>query len=61
MTQEQIDKIALQALHWAQGSWGQSQYDRPRYEPETMKAIYYQLAQLALSKADFGEQTGESK
>jgi hypothetical protein len=55
MTKEQINEIAQTALAWAEGSWGQSRYDKPRYSPETMKAIYHQISELASSKANFPE------
>lgn len=62
MTDEEIRNKALTAIEWARGSWGQSQYDKPRYEDETMAKIWYQIADIARDKAhkfdmDFIEKT----
>ena len=57
MTQEKVEAIAQQALVWAQGSWGQGVYDAPRYDKDTMVAIYTALAQKAKAVADLHAST----
>lgn len=52
MTNERINEIAKQAIIWAQGSWGQSEYDQPRYDARTMASIYHQISEIASSKAN---------
>lgn len=52
MTNERINEIAKQAIIWAQGSWGQSEYDQPRYDASTMASIYHQISEIAASKAN---------
>jgi len=51
MTQDEINTIATDALAWAQGSWGQSRHDKPRYDKETMLRIYSALADLCREQA----------
>lgn len=51
MTNEQINELAETALAWAQGSWGQSKYDAPRYEKETMLRLYIAIADKANEQA----------
>jgi hypothetical protein len=47
MTDEQIHQIAVDAIAWAKGSWGQGKYDAPRYDNATMTAIYERIAEIA--------------
>ena len=51
--EDKIDKIAKSALDWARGSWGQGQYDQPRFEHDKMSAIYTRIAQLAQRNAEW--------
>ncbi len=51
MTNEQIDQLAIDALAWAEGSWGQGRNDQARYDKDTMTLIYSRLADLANEKA----------
>jgi hypothetical protein len=53
MTEQDIQKIANDAISWAQGSWGQGKYDAPRYDNATMAAIYERIAAIAASKVKF--------
>lgn len=53
MTDEQIHQVAVDAIAWAKGSWGQGKYDAPRYDNATMAAIYERIAQIAKSEAKF--------
>ena len=43
-TKPEIACIALKALDWARGSWGQMEYDKPKYDAETMALIYEAIA-----------------
>jgi hypothetical protein len=47
MTDEQIHQIAVDAIAWAKGSWGQGRYDAPRYDNATMAAIYARISEIA--------------
>jgi len=51
MTKEETMQVAIQALDWARGSWGQGKYDKPRYDDVTMAGIYTQIAILACDEA----------
>lgn len=51
MTDEQIHQVAVDAIAWAKGSWGQGKYDAPRYDNATMAAIYERIATIAKSEA----------
>jgi hypothetical protein len=42
-----IKKMAQTAIHWASGSWGQGQFDSPRYDDITMAELWYQVAKIA--------------
>jgi hypothetical protein len=53
MTDEQIHQIAVDAIAWAKGSWGQGKYDAPRYDNATMAAIYERIATIAANQAKF--------
>ncbi len=53
MTDEQIHQIAVDAITWAKGSWGQGKYDAPRYDNATMVRIYERIAQIAANQAKF--------
>jgi hypothetical protein len=52
MTNEEIRNTALHALDWATGSWGQSKYDKARYDDDTMAKIWYQIAEIAKERAE---------
>ena len=52
MTKEEIRNKALHALDWATGSWGQGQYDKARYDDETMAKLWYQIAEIAKERAE---------
>lgn len=47
MTNEEIKKMADSAIHWASGSWGQGQFDRPKYDDLTMSDLWYEIAKIA--------------
>ena len=51
MTKEQINEIAKRAIAWAEGSWGQSEHDKPKYDHDTMVRIYHQISEIAAGKA----------
>ena len=51
MTDIQIQKVAVDAIAWAKGSWGQGRYDAPRYDNATMAAIYERIAEIAKGEA----------
>ena len=53
MTDEQIHQVAVDAIAWAKGSWGQGKYDAPRYDNATMAAIYERIAMIATGEAKF--------
>jgi hypothetical protein len=53
MTDAQIQKVAVDAIAWAKGSWGQGRYDAPRYDNATMSAIYERIATIATAQAKF--------
>jgi hypothetical protein len=53
VSQESINAIAERAVIWAQGSWGQSEYDCPRYDNLTMEDIYSRMADICIKKANF--------
>lgn len=46
-----IEKVAEDAIVWAEGSWGQSQYDKPRFSHEAMYALYMEMAKICHDKA----------
>ena len=52
MTKEEIRTTALTALDWAKGSWGQGQYDKAKYDDDTMAEIWKQIAEIAKERAD---------
>jgi hypothetical protein len=52
LTPDTINAIAKDALAWAQGSWGQSRHDKPRFDHDTMEAIYLRLAQRCQALAE---------
>lgn len=52
MTDEEIKDKALQAMAWARGSWGQGQYDAPRYERMTMVRLYDAIAEIAKKQSE---------
>lgn len=47
MTNEEVNEMAQRAIHWASGSWGQGQFDSPRYDDLTMAEIWYKVAKIA--------------
>lgn len=47
MTNEQINEMAESAIHWASGSWGQGQFDKPKYDDMTMAELWYKVAKIA--------------
>jgi hypothetical protein len=53
MTDEEIHRIAVDAIAWAKGSWGQGKYEAPRYDNATMAAIYERIATIAANQAKF--------
>jgi hypothetical protein len=53
MKDEVIQRIAVDAIDWAKGSWGQGKYDVPRYDNATMAAIYARIAKIAESESKF--------
>lgn len=63
-TDAQINEMAQQAIHWASGSWGQGQFDRPKYDDLTMADLWWAVAKIAtkncnshLEKAAKGRKT----
>jgi hypothetical protein len=42
-----INAKAITAIHWASGSWGQGQFDSPRYDDLTMADLWYAIAKIA--------------
>jgi hypothetical protein len=50
--EDNIDKIAKQALDWARGSWGQM-HNKPPFEHDKMSAIYTRIAELAQRNAEW--------
>ena len=47
MNNEEINEKAQSAIHWASGSWGQGQFDRPKYDDLTMADLWYAIAKIA--------------
>lgn len=47
MNNEEINEKAQSAIHWASGSWGQGQFDRPKYDDITMADLWYAIAKIA--------------
>jgi hypothetical protein len=47
-----IKDVAQQAIHWASGSWGQGEYDNPRYNDKTMGYIWAEVARIAKQNSD---------
>jgi hypothetical protein len=39
--------MAETAIHWASGSWGQGQYDKPKYDDLTMAELWSEIAHIA--------------
>jgi hypothetical protein len=52
MTDEKIQEMAIQAMAWARGSWGQGTYDAPRFEKQTMVKLYQAIAEIANKQAE---------
>jgi hypothetical protein len=46
-----IKEVAETALDWASGSWGQGEYDKPKFDDETMAKLWYKIADIAREKA----------
>jgi hypothetical protein len=42
-----IKAKAQTAIYWASGSWGQGQFDSPRYDNLTMADLWYEVAKIA--------------
>lgn len=42
-----IKGMAMDAIHWASGSWGQGQYDKPKYDDLTMADLWSEIAHIA--------------
>lgn len=60
MTDSEINILAKSAMDWARGSWGQGQYDAPRFELETMVRLYKAIADHATKQAEEYEKMKKS-
>lgn len=47
MTNKDLDEMAKSAIHWASGSWGQGQFDKPKYDDLTMADLWHKVAMIA--------------
>jgi hypothetical protein len=52
MNYKEIEEAAKNAIDWATGSWGQGQYDRPKFSPDTMARLYRAIADIAIARAE---------
>lgn len=48
-----IKGMAQDAIHWASGSWGQGQYDKPKYDDLTMADLWYEIAKIATKNSHY--------
>jgi hypothetical protein len=52
MRELNIKEMAQSAIHWASGSWGQGQYDKPKYDDKTMGYLWAEIARIAKENSD---------
>ena len=44
--------MAQHAIHWASGSWGQGQYDKPKFSDKEMGYLWAEIARIAKENSD---------
>lgn len=52
ISEQKIKEMAQQAIYWASGSWGQGQFDKPKYDDLTMADLWYQVAKIATKNSN---------
>lgn len=52
MREIKIKEMAQSAIHWASGSWGQGQYDNPKFDDKTMGYLWAEIARIAKENSD---------
>lgn len=52
MNELNYKEMAHHAIHWASGSWGQGQYDKPKYPDKEMGYLWAEVARIAKENSD---------